>query len=293
MKVDIIVPTYNRAELLPETLKSVKDQSCHDWKCWIAEDGETQETLGAVKPFLEDNRFRYVPGKHSGTPAAPRNNAIRQGTAPYIAFLDDDDLWVPEKLEQQLEFIKRHPGCVLLGSNAYCWPGKDKWDQSLPLYFQKAPFGLIDYHILVQDDYLINSSVLIPRRVLEQSGLQNETLFSGPSAEDYELWLRIGALGETWLMPEPLIVYREAPALNVRHRSKTDRQLSYQTKAKAYESALKGVEDIPSPLTYPENERYAKACRFERDFYLAGPRFLGRLKHSIALSIKKHFFANK
>jgi glycosyltransferase involved in cell wall biosynthesis len=234
-----------------------------------------------------------LPGKHSGTPATPRNRAILQGEAPFIAFLDDDDLWVPEKLERQMEFLKRHPGCVLLGSNAYCWPGGTKWHRSLPLYFQKAPFGLIDYHTFVQDDYFINSSVIILRKVLERSGLQNETLFSGPSAEDYEFWLRIGVLGETWLMPEPLIVYREAPALNVRHRSKEDRQRSYRTKAKTYASALKGVENILSPLSYPENERYAKACRFERDFYLAGPRFLGRLKHNLAVFVKKYFFASR
>ena len=107
--VDIIVPTYNRAEVLPKTLKSVQQQTFFDWRCFIAEDGETPETLAAVAPFLKDDRFVYLPGMHAGTPAAPRNRAIRQGSAPLIAFLDDDDLWLPEKLETQLSFMDQHP----------------------------------------------------------------------------------------------------------------------------------------------------------------------------------------
>ena len=90
MNVDIIVATYKRYDLLQETLKSVTNQSYPYWKCWIAEDGESKETYEAVKPFLQDNRFAYLPGMHAGYPAIPRNRGIRQGTAPYIASLDDD-----------------------------------------------------------------------------------------------------------------------------------------------------------------------------------------------------------
>jgi glycosyltransferase involved in cell wall biosynthesis len=62
--VDIVITTYNRPKLLQETLESVAAQTYPYWVCWIAEDGETKETLDAVKPFLEDNRFKYLPGKH-------------------------------------------------------------------------------------------------------------------------------------------------------------------------------------------------------------------------------------
>jgi len=95
MNVDIIVTTYKRYDLLQEALKSVANQSYPHWKCWIAEDGKSQETYEAVKPFLRDNRFAYLPGTHAGYPSVPRNRAIRQGTAPYIAPLDDDDFGCP------------------------------------------------------------------------------------------------------------------------------------------------------------------------------------------------------
>ncbi len=71
MKVDIIVVTYKRYDLLQEALKSVANQSYPHWKCWIAEDGESKETYEAVKPFLRDNRFAYLPGTHAGYPLFP------------------------------------------------------------------------------------------------------------------------------------------------------------------------------------------------------------------------------
>jgi len=282
-KVDIVIPTYNRVALLPETLKSLWNQSYPHWRCWIAEDGTTQATMDAAKPFLEDKRFLYLPGKHIGNPAALRNRAIIEGNAEYIAFLDDDDLWLPEKLECQVEFMTRHPGCVLLGCNAYRWSGAGAWTPSLPLYFKRARFGQVAYVDLVQDNYFINSSVVIRRTVLQQSGLFNETIPA--PAEDYELWLRIGTLGEAWLMPEPMVVYRENVST---FYPRLDRHQSYHLKAKIFEFALKGVAGIPSPLSYPENSRYAAACRREQDFYLAGPRFLGRFKHEILSNIRNH-----
>lgn len=283
MKVDIIIPTYHRYELLAETLRSVQSQTYPHWDCWIAEDGDSEKTKKAVKPFLQDKRFHYLPGIHSGTPAAPRNRAIKAGKSPYVAFLDDDDIWLPEKLERQLSFLENHPACVLLGSNAFRLSGHtEEYDiHSLPVYFKKAPFGLVPYRDLVQDDYLINSSVVIQRSVLLFSGLQNETLLPA-IGEDYDFWLRIGVLGEIWLMESPLLIYREAttPAAPPQ-RSIERRRQAYQTRFKIYDSALNGTDDMPSPLSYPEHARYERLCRQERDFYAAGPKLMGRLKHAI------------
>ena len=107
MTVDIIIATYRRYDLLQEALKSVANQSFPHWKCWIAEDGESKDAYDIIKPFLQDNRFAYLPGAHAGFPAVPRNRAIRRGTAPYIAPLDDDDLWLPRKLEHQVALDRK------------------------------------------------------------------------------------------------------------------------------------------------------------------------------------------
>ncbi|MFZ0484595.1 MAG: glycosyltransferase family A protein [Desulfobacterales bacterium] len=285
MKIDIIVPTYNRSEILGETLDSVQNQTFQDWKCWIAEDGETQKTYMAVKPYLADDRFVYLPGNHSGSPARPRNRGVMSGTFEYIAFLDDDDIWLPTKLQCQLEFMEGRPECVLSGCNAYRLSGSKKWDQNLSLYFQKKKFfGKIPYTALVQDNYFIASSVMIRRNVLNQSGLFNENLSPlEVMADDYELWLRIGVLGETWNLTDPCLIYRETPQT---FYSKLNREDNYKSRANILDRALQGVEGVQSPLSYPENRQLAAACRYERDFYLAGPRFLGRFRHELALKIR-------
>jgi glycosyltransferase involved in cell wall biosynthesis len=287
MTVDITITTYKRYDLLQETLKSVANQSYPYWKCWIAEDGESKETYEAVKPFLQDNRFAYLPGTHAGYPAVPRNRGIRQGTAPYVAALDDDDLWLPKKLEYQMAFLESHPDCVLLGCNAFFWEGKGTWDRS-PLYLTKDKLGKISYTTFLKQNYLIHSSTITRRSTLEQAGLYNEKL-SPPIGEDYELWLRIGALGEMWNLTEPLVVSRKTPLV---YYSRLDRHDKYKASANIFESVLNGVGNIPSPLSYPENAHLAAACRRERDFYLAGPRFMGRFIHEHEVRSKIKQFLN-
>jgi len=288
MTIDIILPTYHRYEILTETLESVRTQTYPHWECWIAEDGKSGMTHATVAPFLRDKRFHYLPGRHSGTPATPRNRALQAGQAPYIAFLDDDDIWLPEKLKQQIDFLIKHPRCVLLGSNAIIMKeNQDYRKDSLPLYFEKAPFGLVPYKKLVQDDYFINSSVVIRRSALKYAGLQNETLHKGPDGEDHDLWLRVGPLGEMWLTPLPLMVYRELSSkhANLPKATMERRRDAYRTRFKIYQSALKGVGEMPSPLLFPEHDREERLCRSERDFYAAGSRFLGRLRHNIGSTL--------
>ena len=274
--IDIVVPTYHRYEILAETLESVRTQTYPHWECWVAEDGESEKTRATVAPFLQDRRFHYLPGEHSGTPATPRNTAMRAGHAPYIAFLDDDDIWLPEKLERQIAFLKDHPHCVLLGSNA--WIMKENQDyrkDNLPLYFKKAPFGQVPYEKLVDDDYFINSSAVIRRSALRYAGFQNENLYKGPDGEDHDLWLRIGPLGEMWLMPLPLVVYRDLSSKHAAPSKTTGqrRREAYRTRFKIYQSALNGVGEMPSPLHFPEYDLQERLCRSARDFYAEAPGF--------------------
>ena len=288
MNVDIIITTYKRYDLLQETLASVAKQSYPHWKCWIAEDGESKETYEAVKHFLQDKRFVYLPGIHAGFPAVPRNRGIRQGCADYCASLDDDDIWLPEKLGKQISFMESNPKCVLVGCNAFYWEGSEGWEKS-PLYFKENKLGKISYNQLLDQNCFIHSSVMFRRSAVEKSGLYSESLFP-PIGEDYELWLRMGALGEIWNLTEPLIVYRKTP---MTYYSKQDRHDDYKLKAHIFESALNGVGKTPSPLSYPENAHLAAACRRERDFHLAGPRFLGRLRHEMRSEIKQFFNLDK
>ena len=283
MIVDIVITTYNRAKILPGTLKSVQSQTYPDWRCWIAEDGKTIETQEAVAPFLKDARFIYLPGDHAGRPAPPRNRAMLEGNAELIAFLDDDDRWLPEKLERQVRLMQDHPDCVLSGCNAYKLMMGEELKDTVPLYFRKKSFfGRVRYEKFVQQNYIILSSAMIRRAALARSGRFNEKL---SPAEDYELWLRIGVLGTIWNMADPLVIYSDS--VSAKHYPKLDRQQSYHERARVLDFALTGDGHVPSPLTSPGYERYAAACRYEKKFYLGGPRFLGRLRHELAWKIRE------
>lgn len=285
-RVDIVVPTCNRADIVPETLESVRAQTFSDWRCFISEDGETAATRAAVAPFLRDARFAYLPGRHAGTPAAARNRAIRSGGAPYIAFVDDDDLWLPDKLMRQIAFMEQHPGCVLLSANAYRWNGKDPKDEKLPLYHRSPPAGLVPFERIATANIIINATVVVRRSALRQAGLFNEAAWLA-SFEDYELWLRIAPLGDVWMDGAPLAIYRDIAGQGI--RTGLTQQTVHRTLARVYGAALRGDGTVPSPLTYAANRKKANLYRNLADInrYQAGS-FLGwrRLYYRIAAEVR-------
>ncbi len=256
--VDIIIPTFKREQLLKRTLNHVKKQTFKDWHCWIAEDGDTPDCRNTVEPYLSDSRFTFLPGRHTGSPGTPRNRALISGESPFVAFLDDDDIWLPEKLSKQIQFLDAHPECVILGSQCYRLQDDNADLNSLPLYYKEFKLEQIDYFRLVQHNPLMNSTVVIRRQALLRSGLQNDKI-DPPNALDYDLWLRIGVLGEIWRLPEPLIIYRDIPEESI--RSVHDRKSFCTILINVFESALTGDGNIPSPLQDKKYDSYALAIK--------------------------------
>lgn len=105
--VSIITPSYNSAEFIVQTIESVISQSHKNWEMIIVDDNSTDNTVQCIKPFItSDQRIQlYQLSKNCGT-AVARNTAIQKAKGTYIAFLDSDDVWLPNKLEKQLLFMK-------------------------------------------------------------------------------------------------------------------------------------------------------------------------------------------
>lgn len=146
--VSIIMPSYNTAHLIGESIQSVIAQTYPHWELLIVDDCSTDNTDAAVSQF-RDSRIRYFKNEKNSGAAVSRNRALREAAGEWIAFLDSDDLWMPQKLEKQISFMKenhyfftctgrdtideasrpvgeytrspRHVG--KLGMMAYCWPG--------------------------------------------------------------------------------------------------------------------------------------------------------------------------
>jgi teichuronic acid biosynthesis glycosyltransferase TuaG len=109
-KVSIIIPTYNAEKFLNRTIESVTNQTYKDWELIIVDDGSKDKTPEIIKDWeRKDQRIEGVLlDKNSGGPAHPRNIGIQNSHGEYIAFLDHDDEWLPEKLERQINFLESH-----------------------------------------------------------------------------------------------------------------------------------------------------------------------------------------
>lgn len=106
--VSIVTPSYNTAGFISETIRSVLSQTYTNWEMIIVDDCSADNTDEVVRPFLEDQRIRYLKNTTNLGAAASRNRALREAKGRWAAFLDSDDLWAPEKLEKQIDFMKKN-----------------------------------------------------------------------------------------------------------------------------------------------------------------------------------------
>ena len=108
MKVSVIMPTYNCAKFIGASLDSVIAQTMTDWEVQIVDDCSTDDTCAVLRPYLEQYpQIHYYCLPQNGGPAAARTEALKRAAGKYIAFLDSDDLWAPDKLEKQIAFMER------------------------------------------------------------------------------------------------------------------------------------------------------------------------------------------
>jgi glycosyltransferase involved in cell wall biosynthesis len=199
--VSVIIPTYNRLPLLGEALESALAQTHPNLEIIVVDDGSTDGTNAYVQG-LESDRIRYVFQENRGHPGAARNVGLRMARGEYVAFLDSDDVWLPEKIERQLAVLEADPELDLVATDFF----------ELPPNRRKTALGLkkpklVDFRELLRDCPIQNSSVLMRKEVADSIGLQDETL---RTCEDYEYWLRVLRRREhsAVIMDEPLTVYR-------------------------------------------------------------------------------------
>ena len=111
--VSIIMPAFNSARYICESIDSVLAQTYAEWELWVVDDGSTDNTAEVVKKF-KDRRIHYVKQATNKGVAAARNLGIEKSRGRFLAFLDSDDIWLPEKLEKQLAFMNRKNAVCLI-----------------------------------------------------------------------------------------------------------------------------------------------------------------------------------
>ena len=106
--VSIIMPSFNTESFISDSIESVLAQTYTNWELIIVDDCSTDNTDEVVRPFLVDQRIRYLKNENNNGAAISRNRALREANGKWIAFLDSDDLWMPKKLEKQITFMEKN-----------------------------------------------------------------------------------------------------------------------------------------------------------------------------------------
>jgi glycosyltransferase involved in cell wall biosynthesis len=200
--VSVIIPTYNRAELLPFTIRTVLNQTYQSFEIIIVDDGSTDNTSDVVLSF-HDDRIRYFQIDHKGFPAPARNKGIQEARGVYIAMLDSDDLWFSSKLMHQIHVFEENPAIKLISTN-FTFFTKDKEPQ-LKLRMDTT----VSFKKILKHNLIMNSSVVFKKDIVKEIGyLDDRPIFK--SVEDYDYWLRIlhSYDNSVLILKECLTVYR-------------------------------------------------------------------------------------
>ena len=202
--VSIIMPSYNTANYIEASIESVRHQTYENWELIIVDDCSTDNTDEIVKPLLSDARIRYLKNEKNSGAAISRNRALREAKGKWIAFLDSDDLWLPEKLEEQVAFMEQNgyhfsytnyeeidmagekTGVRVTGPKKitktgmfnYCWPG------CLTVMYDAETVGLIQIADIKKNN-------------------------------DYAMWLKVCRKADCDLLDECLAQYRKGRAGSV------------------------------------------------------------------------------
>jgi glycosyltransferase involved in cell wall biosynthesis len=203
--ISVVIPTYNSGEFILRTLSSVLAQTYRDFEIVVSDDGSTDGTLDAVRTFLggfPGISWRLVENSHGG-PGAARNAGILAASGEWVAFLDSDDVWFPEKLSCVVAFIGLHPEARLLCHDVL-WLYHDGTARVVRYHrFLKA--NRDPFLALFRRNILATSAVSVKRSLLLHAGLFDPSL---PNNQDYDLWLRLSKKCRPLYLTNVLTLYR-------------------------------------------------------------------------------------
>lgn len=179
--VSIIIPTYNHRDFVLATLNSVFAQTFTDYEVIVINDGSPDDTAEVLRPLAEAGRIRYIEQENTGQSLA-RNRGIAEAGGEFIALLDDDDLWPPDKLEWQVDAMARHPSAGIVGGPTLIVDAEGRrlfrTDFVPDLSFEKC---------LLECPFVSPGQTLIRADVLRRLGGLNPNIWG---ADDWDLWLR-------------------------------------------------------------------------------------------------------
>ena len=238
MTIDVVIPNYNRTWLLRRAVESVLAQQ-HIGVIYIVDDGSNEATLNYYLELLKlDSSLVILRNLHSGDPGKLRNLGIQNSKAEWIGFLDSDDYWEPDRINQIRESLD-DPQLILYCSNAK----KLSEDSLLPveLYHSMRPSKKFRLHDLLVENFIITSTVLARRSaLLAAGGFSTGKLVK--NCEDFATWLRLAILGDCYFDSRANVVYTYSESSYSRNRG-------HNLDSKAFSDFIRWVWESEKPIS--------------------------------------------
>lgn len=252
--ISVVIPTHNRADLLERAVKSVLNQTYQKFEIIIVSDGSTDNTDEVVEKLKNnDKRIRYIsyhPGKGGNV---ARNMGIEDANYENIAFLDDDDEWLPEKLEKQIDILKSDLGIGLV----YTGVKSIYVNENITYESRPNESGDLSERIFLKNFIGTTSTVIVKKSLLLKAGLFNVEL---QALQDYDLWIRIVQHTNVGVITEPCVNY---------YNYVGNKQISQQT------------------------QKYVESIEYIRDYYSDDFSKLGNKEYKVHMQNFNHLLANK
>ena len=210
LSISVVIPVFNCERYIGDAIRSVLAQTCPAAEIIVVDDGSSDQTRLALQPFR--NSVHYIYQEHAGVGVA-RNRGVANCSGDLVAFLDADDLWLPDKLQLQLDYLLRHPDYALVYTDMGMFDETGVLQPSVKQWLgMTLPSGWI-FRQLFAETLFAADSVLVWRQCLQSMGGFDESLLSG---EDYHMWLRLARHYQFGCIDRPLLMYRQHPSMTTR-----------------------------------------------------------------------------
>jgi len=266
-KVSVIIPTYNRAKYLPKAIDSVLNQTYQDFEIIIVDDGSIDNTKDILAKY--DGKIRYFYQENKG-PSAARNLGIKKACGEYVAFLDADDIWFPDKLDKQLGIFNNDDKIGLVHSQMYVISNNNLASLSQNIKPKRLPGS--SFAELLFYGSGPPSTFMVKHKCFKKTGLFDKNL---KTLEDLDMAVRIARFYKVVFIPFPLGSYRQHTTNTTLNTEKVYKgQVSYWAKA-----LTQYAEEVPTTLMkekLAENSYLLGKVFFNKDNYVEANRSICR-----------------
>jgi cellulose synthase/poly-beta-1,6-N-acetylglucosamine synthase-like glycosyltransferase len=203
--VTVVIPAFNAAPFIGDALRSIREQTLKGVEVLVVDDASTDDTVREATRFAGEMDLTVLTQPNAG-PAAARNRGIQRARSRYCAFLDADDVMLPERLQAQLEMLAAEPDLGLVHTDLMTFDDRGVIHRTRRAFSE--PCGGMVLDKLLLNNFITTSTVMAPTACLKEVGMFGE---SRRVSEDFELWLRMAARWKVGFIDQPLVQYRRRP----------------------------------------------------------------------------------